>query len=278
MSLSARELPADPADVGSATRLMTPWPYPLWLAHRGAGPLAPENTLAALRVGAGHGWRAFECDVKLSSDGLPFLLHDDTFDRTTDAAGSAVELSWSDIARLDAGSWHSRAYAGEPPASLEAVAAYCLRNGLTLNLELKPVPGDEARTGRIVAQTVRHLWAAAVHTGQSPWPLLSSFSPAALATAHSAVPELPRALLLDELWTDWLAVAERLDCVAIVLNHKLIDAELMQQLRDEELRVLAYTVNDPADARRLIDLGIDSLISDAVDLFTPALTLPYSGD
>ena len=53
---------------------MKPWPYPLWVAHRGAGKLAPENTLAAFRVGAGHGYRAFECDVKLSADGVLFTV------------------------------------------------------------------------------------------------------------------------------------------------------------------------------------------------------------
>ncbi len=54
--------------------VMNGWPYPLWIAHRGAGKLAPENTLAAFRVGASHGYRAFECDVKLSADGVPFLV------------------------------------------------------------------------------------------------------------------------------------------------------------------------------------------------------------
>ena len=55
---------------------MTPtspqWPYPFWIAHRGAGNLAPENTLAAFKLGASHGYRMFECDVKLSADGVPF--------------------------------------------------------------------------------------------------------------------------------------------------------------------------------------------------------------
>ena len=64
------------------------WPYPRWVAHRGAGKLAPENTLAAFRLGAAHGYRAFECDVKLSADGVPFLLHDATLDRTTSGQGS----------------------------------------------------------------------------------------------------------------------------------------------------------------------------------------------
>ena len=63
-----------------------PWPYPRWIAHRGAGKLAPENTLAAFRVGANYGYRMFECDAKLSADGVLFLMHDTTLRRTTNAA------------------------------------------------------------------------------------------------------------------------------------------------------------------------------------------------
>ena len=74
---------------------MQPWPYPLWIAHRGAGKLAPENTLAAFRLGAAHGYRAFECDVKLSADGVPFLLHDATLQRTSSGHGVAGKLDWS---------------------------------------------------------------------------------------------------------------------------------------------------------------------------------------
>ena len=69
------------------------WPYPRWIAHRGAGKLAPENTLAAFRLGAQHGYRMFECDAKLSSDGVLFLLHDATLERTTNGHGAAGERS-----------------------------------------------------------------------------------------------------------------------------------------------------------------------------------------
>ena len=96
---------------------MTPWPYPFWIAHRGAGKLAPENTLAAFRLGAQHGYRMFECDAKLSADGAVFLLHDATLERTTNGHGVAGELPWHTLSQLDAGGWHSRAYAGEPPCS-----------------------------------------------------------------------------------------------------------------------------------------------------------------
>ena len=91
-----------------------PWPYPRWIAHRGAGRLAPENTLAAFRLGAQHGYRMFECDAKLSSDGVVFLMHDATLERTTNGQGIGGEQPWSALAQLDAGAWHSRQYAGEP--------------------------------------------------------------------------------------------------------------------------------------------------------------------
>ena len=66
---------------------LDPWPYPCWIAHRGAGSLAPENTLVAFRLGAEHGFGMFECDVKLSADGEPFLLHDSELERTTNGQG-----------------------------------------------------------------------------------------------------------------------------------------------------------------------------------------------
>ena len=247
---------------------MDAWPYPLWIAHRGAGKLAPENTLAAFRVGASHGYRAFECDVKLSADGVPCLLHDATLQRTTSGRGVAARLSWSDLSRLDAGGWHSRGFAGEPIPSLVGIAAYCLRSGYALDIEIKPTPGDEALTGRVVATEAARLWA-----GQAVPPLLSSFSVDALRTARDAAPQLPRALLLDSLRAGWFEQAEALGCVAVVTNYSVMDAAVVTRLHGAGLRALVYTVNDPAEAHRLMALGIDGIITDAVDRFSPGETV-----
>jgi glycerophosphoryl diester phosphodiesterase len=244
---------------------MTAWPWPRWIAHRGAGKLAPENTLAAFRVGASHGYRAFECDVKLSQDGVPFLLHDDTLDRTSSGHGVAGERPWSALSQLDAGSWHSRGYAGETLPTLQAIASFVQHNGLALNVEIKPTPGQELLTGQVVAEACQRLWA----TASAPL-LLSSFRPDALRGAQEKAPTLPRALLLDSLWPGWMDVAKALHCVAVVTNHKLMDATLLAQLHAAQLRGLCYTVNEPVDAQRLLALGIDGLITDAVDRFSPA--------
>ncbi len=243
---------------------MNAWPYPRWVAHRGAGRLAPENTLAAFRLGAAHGYRMFECDVKLSADLVPFLLHDATLERTTNGIGRGADLPWDQLARLDAGSWHSRGYAGEPLPTFENVARWCLANGHFLNIEIKPTPGQEAQTGEVVARHAARLWA-----GEAVPPLLTSFRPEALQAALAAEPALPRGLLLDTLWDGWFDMARALQCVAIVCNHALWDQATVRQVKDAGMRCLSYTVNDDWAAQRLLDLCTDAIITDRVDLFAP---------
>jgi glycerophosphoryl diester phosphodiesterase len=243
---------------------LSDWPYPRWVAHRGAGKLAPENTLAAFRLGARHGYRMFECDAKLSADGVVFLLHDDTLDRTTDGHGTAGEQPWTALSRRDAGGWHSRRYAGEPLPTLEGVARFCLANACLLNIEIKPTPGLEEETGRMVAQEAARLW----NSAHIP-PLLTSFQPHALAGAQAAAPGLPRGLLLETLWDGWLSHAQSLGCVAVVCDQGLWDGDTMSAVHGAGLRALAYTVNEPASADRLWQLGIDGLITDRIDLFAP---------
>jgi len=249
------------------------WPYPRWIAHRGAGRLAPENTLAASRLGAAHGYRMFECDVKLSADGVPFLLHDATLARTCMAPDDqglgpeavAGEHAWEQLSRLDAGAWHSRAWVGEPIPTLENIARFCLNNGYHLNIEIKPTPGTERLTGEVVATHAARLWRDAPVP-----PLLTSFRPDALQGAAQAAPGLPRGLLLDTLWNGWLEIALALGCVAVVCNHALWDRSSVAQAKNAGLRLLAYTVNDDWAAQRLIALGLDGIITDRVDLFAPA--------
>lgn len=243
---------------------MSNWPYPFWIAHRGAGWLAPENTLAAFRAGRALGFAMAECDVTLSADGQPFLLHDAVLSRTTNGRGAAAALPWSALERLDAGAWHGPDFAGERLPKLDALAAYAVATGLLLNLELKPAAGAAERTGEQVARRADALWPAS----ELP-PLLSSFEFAALEAAREAAPRLPRALLLERFDDGALARAQALGCVAIVADHAAIDAARIDEAHGAGLRVLAYTVNKTAEATRLRAWGIDGLITDAVDHFDP---------
>jgi len=242
-----------------------PWPYPRWIAHRGAGKLAPENTLAAFRLGAAHGYRMFECDVKLSQDGVPFLMHDASLQRTTNGSGIGGDTRWDELSQLDAGSWHSRSFAGEPLPSLDNIARFCLRNRHHLNIEIKPSPGTERHTGEVVARRAAALWPA-----EEVPPLLTSFDVEALEGAQHAAPELPRGLLLDKPRADWLDIARRLECVAVVCHYALWDTSTVAAAQALGLRSLSYTVNDEWIAERLIALGTDGIITDRVELFSPA--------
>ena len=134
------------------------WPYARLVAHRGAGKLAPENTLTAMRVGHAHGYRMVEFDVKLSADNLSFLLHDATLERTTSGRGRADALPWRELARLDAGGWHSAKYAGEMLPTFAAIARWARAHGVACNVEIKSMPGRERETGAAVALDAAALW------------------------------------------------------------------------------------------------------------------------
>jgi glycerophosphoryl diester phosphodiesterase len=203
--------------------------------------------------------------VKLSADGVPFLLHDATLERTTSGRGVAGELDWSALSRIDAGTWHSRAYAGEPLPSLQALAAYLHANAFALDLEIKPTPGTDHHTGQVVGREAARLWAGA----DAPPLLFSSFRPEALAGARETAPHIPRALLLDTLWPGWLDVAQQLGCSAVITNYNVMSAQALGQIHGAAMRGLVYTVNDPAPAAWLQSIGIDGIITDAVDRFSP---------
>lgn len=247
-------------------RTPAPWPYPRMAAHRGAGKRAPENTLAAFRLGHAHGYRMIECDVKLSADGVAFLLHDATLERTSNGSGRADASTWHELSRLDAGSWHSPAFAGESLPTLAAVAHWCRANAVMLNIEIKPTPGRERETGAAVGLDADALW-----RDDDVKPLLSSFSEAALEAARDAVPELPRAWLAETLSDDWRERALALGCVAVALKHTLLARARVAEAHAAGLRVAAWTVNEPSRVSTLLAWGVDTVITDSLDIVDPAV-------
>ena len=96
-----------------ATQNVGTVPLPRIIGHRGAAALSPENTLVSIARAAALGVKMVEVDVKLTADGIPILLHDDTVDRTTNGHGAAADLTHAEINVLDAGSWFSREFAEE---------------------------------------------------------------------------------------------------------------------------------------------------------------------
>lgn len=235
------------------------FPWPRWIVHRGGGDAAPENTLAGMLLAAFAGAKMVEFDVRLSADGVPFLLHDDTLERTTDGHGPADALSWKVLSRLDAGAWFSPRFAEEPLPSLADAAQLLNDHSLCANVEIKPSPGREAETGARVAADCARLFA-----GQTPPPLLTSFSTVALTAAGEAAPALPRAWSVRQ-WDDGLiAQAQALGVCALDLPYSELNAERAAAVRAAGLWLLSWTVNDPAQAAPLWALGVSALCTDSL--------------
>lgn len=244
------------------------WPYPRALAHRGGGTLAPENTLAGLRTGLAHGYRGVEFDVMLAADEVPVLMHDPVLGRTVPGAGPVAACTAAALHAMDAGGWHpSGRYAGEPVPSYEEAVAFCRAHGLWMNVEIKPAPGAERRTGEVVGRLTRRLFADRLE-GADPraLPLFSSFSPAALAAAREAAPEIPRGMLFDVMPVNWRDVLDALGCVSLHVSHRMLSAYLVEQVHAAGFAVLCYTPNDPARVAEIEAWGVDAWCTDRLDL------------
>lgn len=238
------------------------WQLPRVFAHRCGGALAPENTLAGLRMAAQTGCRAVEFDVMLSADSTPWLIHDETLERTTDGSGRVCETRDVDLARLDAGVRQSGVFSGTPLPTLESAALLCRELGLMANVEIKPAAGFERLTGEVVAQRVLELWRDA------PLPLVSSFSETALLAARRVAPDLPLGALWERPPTDWLEQVAALGAFSVHCAAHALDDVLLAKAHAAGIPVLCYTVNDPVQAEALFQRGVAAVFSDRIDLLS----------
>lgn len=239
-------------------------PLPRWIAHRGGGSLAPENTLAGIRLAARLGYRAVEFDVMLSGDGTPVLIHDETLERTTSGRGPVAATPDATLFALDAGG-------GERVPRFAEAAALCRELGLLANVEIKPASGYERPTAEVVARLTAELW-----RGAPVQPLLSSFSLEALEIARDLAPEIERGVLFEAVPANWLSEIQRLQAVSLHCDGDLLTDPVLVEARGRGIPVLCYTVNSPEKANALFGRGVSALFTDRLDLFTPATTA-YKG-
>lgn len=230
---------------------------PRIIGHRGAAGHAPENTLPSIRKAFDLGVTWVEVDVKLSADGEAVLLHDDGVERTTDGRGRVRDLSLRQLKSLDAGRWFAAEFAGTHIPTLAELVVLLSELNMGVNLELKPSPGLERETGRIVAEIFNDLWPAG-----APPPLVSSFEPAALEAFASVIPGMARALLVKKLPADWRRLAGELGAAAMHCAQRHAKRHHVEAIREAGLPVRCFTVNEPRHAARLFHWGVDGVFTD----------------
>ncbi|TQS25433.1 glycerophosphodiester phosphodiesterase family protein [Microbispora sp. KK1-11] len=244
---------------------------PLVVAHRGASAYAPENTVAAFELARGQGADMFELDVQETRDHHLVLMHDTTLGRTTDAEkvfpGRAPwrvgDLTLAEMRKLDAGSWFSRKasfsrkYAGEAVPTLGEALRAMRGSGLGLLLEIKEprlYPGIEARVAEEIGRDPA--WRGRIVVQSFDWDSMRRF--------HGLMPGVPIGLL----GTPRIAELPGLARFADQINPPYADvtAEYVRRVHRLRMKVLAWTVDDPAAVRRLIGAGVDGVITDRPDV------------
>jgi glycerophosphoryl diester phosphodiesterase len=213
---------------------------------------APENTLASFREARRRGATWVEIDVKLTADNVPIVMHDASLKRTT-GVDRLVALT-------------PRAELPKDVPTFEAAIACFQELGLGCNVEIKPCEGREAETARVAVATLRRRWPSTL-----PPPLLSSFKPDSLAAAREAAPEFARAILLGELNDDWRLRADAIGAAGVNTDGKKLASSRAREVKQAGFALSAYTINDAAQARALVAMGVDCVITDMPDVIIGAL-------
>ena len=227
-----------------------PLPRPILIAHRGASARAPEGTASAIRAALRAGAGMVELDVQLTRDGRLVIFHDAGLERTTDGTGAMTAKTFAALRRLDAGSWFHRRFRGERILAVSE-ALRLVPGRVWVNLELKRTRAREA-----ILRRLRR--AVGAHRG-SGHVLISSFDRTLLRPLSGG--PLPIALIAKR-HADWsLNDAIRLGCTAWHPFHTLVSAPRLRRAHAAGLRVHAWTVDEPALARRLLASGVDGLFT-----------------
>ncbi|OQP07086.1 glycerophosphodiester phosphodiesterase [Geobacillus sp. 46C-IIa] len=244
---------------------------PIIIAHRGASGHAPEHTLASYRLAGRMHADYIEVDVRMTKDGKLIAMHDATLARTTNAETvyphrspwHVGDFSLAELKRLDAGSWFSKRFAGEPIPTLEDImrTLEAERIDAPLYIELKQ-PGIEKA---VVQLLQKH------HDLQRGRIMFQSFHPESLQALRPLIPRgIPLIQLIGERETARIGPGELLGQVAVYadgigLPLSLASKEWVDAAHSRGLIVHVYTVNDTRDLACLCSIGVDGLFTDYPD-------------
>jgi glycerophosphoryl diester phosphodiesterase len=246
-------------------------------AHRGASGGFPENTMRAFLEAAAAGARSIETDLSLLADDSFAIFHDPVLGRTVTGDGEIGKFDGPSLGRFDAGSWRGPEFASETIPALADVLKWQRDVGIGFNWEVKPhVPSDvssdvssdaldDATCHAALYQRHANAISIALENVDPALNMISSFDAGFLAKLK--MPKLARALIAEKLPEDWRDLADKLGIDGYHLNHAMLSKDQVEAVHQAGLAVRCYTVNERADIERLIDFGVDMVMTDWPERF-----------
>lgn len=243
---------------------------PLIIGHRGASAMAPENTMAAFREAIAAGADGIEFDVRLSRDGVPVVIHDNSLRRTAGVSDRIADLTWSELNSVDVGSWFARnrklprgSFASETVPSLEQLFTLFQTNDLILYLEIKC---DSASEHDPLAEACCKL---INDYSLKQRLIIECFEMPALEAVKNVDPEIKTAALFQPALSRSSALSNQrvlnqataVGASELALHYRLASERLVQEAKLIGLRVAVWTVDDPAWVYAARTIGIDALIT-----------------
>jgi glycerophosphoryl diester phosphodiesterase len=228
---------------------------PLISAHRGGRSEAPENTTAAFRYAAELGAPGAECDVHLSADGVPVVIHDDTVDRTTTGTGEIRDLTAEELAQLDARSTHT----GWPePVSVPTFAQVLEVTKDIAYFEVEIKADEPSRIAELVPLLIDEIDRA----GMRERVRFISFDTDICALCHRLAPDMMLSLIVNQTTAAEIEQALELGCDGIAGWVETATERFVAAARERGLVVTIWTVNEDADFDNMLAWGVDVITTD----------------
>ena len=237
---------------------------PLIIAHRGYKAKYPENTLSSFKAALYHHAAMVELDVTLSNDRKLVVIHDETVDRTTNGSGNVCDYTLSELKNLDAGSWFSEKFKGEPLPSLYEVLNLCAGKTL-VNIEIKPeAVAADVQTDSIEFQVLDLVKAFSMTDSV----LISSFEPRVIERISALNRSKPKTAFLAENPLDdkTLNFMVKHQVFSYNPDYRTLSHDQIQTVHTKGIMVFTYTVNSRNDAEKCFSIGVDGIFTDHLEL------------
>ncbi len=218
-------------------------------AHRGSSFEAPENTMSAIKKAVENGADYVEIDVQLTKDNEIILLHDETFERTSQNLSRPDELTLSEIKILDAGLWFDKSFEGEEIATLQEVMTYA-RNKIKLNIEIK---------GSHYSPDIYNELIELIKLNNFKYDsVITSLNYEDLEAIETKAPYLKTGYIMFVALGD----LEKLNVDFYSVEETNVNESFVEKAHEIGREVHVWTINEKDDMQKMLDFGVDNIITD----------------